>query len=59
MNTDPWDVRVVTTTLSLGPCSSQHVLEEMAVPVTPDNIQRVVKTLQGYAFQRHGAFWFH
>lgn len=52
------DACIVTTALSLGPCGSKHILEELAIPVTPENIQRVVETLVSNGFERHGSFWF-
>jgi hypothetical protein len=53
------DIQIITTALSLGPCMPKHILEEMAVPTTPDNEQRVVDALIASHFDQHGAFWSH
>ena len=56
-NTEAQDLQIVATALSLGPCSPRHILEELGLPVLPDQEQQVVAVLEANRFRRHGGFW--
>ena len=53
------DLVIVSTAMSLGPCSPRHILDEMAIPATPENEFKVIEALEAHRFDRHGAFWAH
>ena len=52
-------LQIISTALSLGPCSAKHILHEMAFPATPEDESQVAEILIASRFERHGAFWAH